>query len=326
MRIPAWQWTAGVLLVTSMAGCTTVSEKWSQWRGKRDQQVEAAALAQPLRLHATTERGRWDGVYRYAAGAASFQECQTGETIPVQLSGDSALLESTYMAARTGPERAMLATVDGTIVEEAVADPVLAQRGNKQLALRVERFISLSSTASCAGGKAVALGAPALPAADAAVIASTLKPQPVAKAPDAAANAASATSSPASTGVGTTTTQRHETTAELGSTYWKLLSLQGKKVPHTNKEAHIILQGQGKLAGSGPCNRLLGSWRETGSQLRFTKVGSTRMACRGDAQVVESGLIKALEQTHRSRIQGQRLELLDAHHKVLAVFEAVALR
>lgn len=316
MRIPTWQWTAGVLLVTSLTGCGTVSEKWSQWRGKS---VTAAAISAPApaqRLQPTTERGRWDGVYRATGDLASFQECQTGQTIPVQLSGDSALLESAYLAARTGADRSMLATVDGTIVEEAAADPVLAQRGQKQLALRVERFVSLSSTASCAGGKAVALGAPALPAADAAAVAASLKAAsepaaaPVSAAPADASDAAAPTA-PAS---------------PLSGTYWKLRSLQGEAVPATPKEAHIILQAQGKLAGAGPCNRLMGSWNANAQSLRFSKVGTTRMACRGDAQAVESGLIKVLGQTAHSRISGPKLELLNAQNQVLAVFDAVALR
>ena len=42
----------------------------------------------------------------------------------------------------------------GQVVERAVADPVLARQGRKMLALRVERFVALSSQAACRNAKA----------------------------------------------------------------------------------------------------------------------------------------------------------------------------
>lgn len=274
-----WRLVAVVLAVASLAGCSSVSQKWSQWRGKAPAASTAQAVpAAPVGLQPSSETGRWLGVYTFQQDAGRFQECRTGQTVPVLMEGDSALLESAYLAARSGPNSAMLATVEGRMLEQPVADPVLAQQGAKQLALRVERFVSLSSATACAG----AMAAAPTPAADAA-------------------------------------------TATLANTYWKLLALQGRNVPRTTQEAHIILQSQGRLVGSSSCNRLMGSWEQKGEQLKLGRVAATRMACQGDAATIEAGLLKALEQTARWRINGERLELLDAKGQVLALLQAVAL-
>ena len=49
---------------------------------------------------------------------------------------------------------AMLAEVQGRVVERPVPDPVLARQGQTMLALRVERFVTLSSKAACRNAKA----------------------------------------------------------------------------------------------------------------------------------------------------------------------------
>lgn len=298
-----WRVAACALAVASLAGCSSVSQKWSQWRGKSSTQaVQASTVLRP-----TDETGRWQGVYSYEADSARFLDCKTGQTVPVLMEGDSALLENAYMASRNGPNTAMLASVDGRIVERASPDPVLAQQGKKELALRVERFVSLSSATSCAGDKAKNLGVPVAVAAGAAA--------------GTAAAAAPASANPGSA----KPAAAEQATASLDNTYWKLLTLNGKAVPRLDKEAHIILQGQGRLVGSGGCNRLMGSWKQDGSHLQIGQVAGTRMACRGAAASTESALLKMLGQVASWRIHGEQLELLDAKGKLLAQFQAVAL-
>lgn len=293
MSHPLWRMGACVVAAVSLMGCSSVSQKWSQWRGQSTA-PSAATHAAPEPLRPTASTGRWQGVYSYQADSGRFQECTSGQTVPVLMEGDNALLENAYMATRNGPTSAMLATVDGRVVERPSADPVMAQQGKKELALRVERFVSLSSAASCAGDKAAALGA------------------------GAAAGAVTA--------AGATDSQAAQATASLDNTYWKLLSLGGQNVPTTEREAHIILQSQGKLVGSGSCNRLMGSWKQDGTRLQFGEVAGTRMACRGEEGQIETGLLQALAKTASWRIQGERLELLDRAGKVLAMLQAVALR
>lgn len=316
-----WRLSACMLAASALIGCSTVSEKWSQWRGKGESASTAAPKAEVLRP--TAETARWQGVYSYQADSGRFQECKSGQTVPVLMEGDNALLENAYLASRIGPDAAMLAAVDGRIVERVAADPVDAQQGKKELALRVERFVSLSSVATCAVGKATALGAGnAPPSAAAASVAAahTAEAQAAPAAATTAANAqAAATTKPKASA-------DHSTHPALDNTYWKLLTLQGKAVPRLEKEAHIILQSQGKLAGSGGCNRLMGSWKQDGAQLRISQVGSTRMACKGAGASTESAMLKMLGRVASWRIHGDQLELLDAKGKLLAQWRAVALR
>lgn len=304
-----WRVAACALAVASLAGCSSVSQKWSQWRGKSS----AAAVQESTVLRPTAETGRWQGVYSYQADSARFLDCKTGQTVPVLMEGDSALLENAYMASRNGPNTAMLASVDGRIVERAASDPVLAQQGKKELALRVERFVSLSSATSCAGDKAKNLGVPAPVEAPEAPVAA-----------GAAAGAAGTAAVAASQGSAKPATA-DQATVTLDNTYWKLLTLNGKAVPRLDKEPHIILQSQGRLVGSGGCNRLMGSWKQDGAKLHIGQVAGTRMACRGAAATTETALLKMLGQVASWRLHGEQLELLDAKGKLLAQLQAVAL-
>ena len=301
-----WRVAACALAVASLAGCSSVSQKWSQWRGKSS----AAAVQESTVLRPTAETGRWQGVYSYQADSARFLDCKTGQTVPVLMEGDSALLENAYMASRNGPNTAMLASVDGRIVERASPDPVLAQQGKKELALRVERFVSLSSATSCAGDKAKNLGVPAPVEA----------PETAPVAAGAAAGAAAATSQGSAKPAAA-----DQAMVTLDNTYWKLLTLNGKAVPRLDKEPHIILQSQGRLVGSGGCNRLMGSWKQDGAKLHIGQVAGTRMACRGAAATTETALLKMLGQVASWRLHGEQLELLDAKGKLLAQLQAVAL-
>jgi copper homeostasis protein (lipoprotein) len=117
-------------------------------------------------------------------------------------------------------------------------------------------------------------------------------------------------------------------TAALLDTYWKLVQLRGRPVDaaERQREAHLVLHtAQQRLAGSGGCNRLTGSYTLDGQRLSFGPTAATRMACaQGMAQ--EQAFLDVLAASARWRIDGQRLELLDAQGASLARFEAVALR
>jgi putative lipoprotein len=118
-------------------------------------------------------------------------------------------------------------------------------------------------------------------------------------------------------------------TAPLQDTYWKLVRLGSEAVSPPagqNREAHLVLHTQGRrLAGSGGCNRLMGSYALEGGKLSFPPAATTRMACpeAGDA---EGRFLKALTQVAGYRLSGQQLVLLDAGGRALAQLEAVALR
>ena len=109
--------------------------------------------------------------------------------------------------------------------------------------------------------------------------------------------------------------------APLTGTHWTLTQLNGTAVPPQagHGEAFIELNAESKrLAGSGGCNRLMGSYEQDGSSLRFRQVASTMMACPGDAMPREQAFLKALGATTTFRIRGSTLMLRGEDNTVLA--------
>jgi copper homeostasis protein (lipoprotein) len=113
-------------------------------------------------------------------------------------------------------------------------------------------------------------------------------------------------------------------TATLVNTYWKLMRLGGAAatVGEGQREPYFILQIDGqRVAGSGGCNRLMGSYAVEGDRLTFGPLGGTRMAC-PEGMEQEHAFHAALGKTATWRITGERLELFDAVGKSLAQFES----
>lgn len=116
--------------------------------------------------------------------------------------------------------------------------------------------------------------------------------------------------------------------ASLENTYWKLARLGGAPVEvfERQREARLLLQpSQHRLAGSGGCNRLQGSYRLEVDTVSFGQVAATLMACR-DGMEQERKFLDALARVGRWAITGERLELLDASGVLLAQFDSVYLR
>lgn len=118
--------------------------------------------------------------------------------------------------------------------------------------------------------------------------------------------------------------------ASLTETYWKLLELDGQKVPPPaaqQREVQITLHKQNhRLSGSSGCNRLMGSFKLDGaSGLSFSRLAGTMMACSPEAMATEQSVRALLAATTGYRIEGQQLILL-AGERVLAKFESVYLR
>jgi len=114
------------------------------------------------------------------------------------------------------------------------------------------------------------------------------------------------------------------TSPDLRKTTWQLVSLGDKpvSVPDSQRTPHIILQPDSKqVSGSGGCNRVFGVYELNGDALRFSGIGSTRMAC-PDGMDVESAFLSALLRVAKWRVAGQQLELSDSSGAVLARFDA----
>lgn len=127
---------------------------------------------------------------------------------------------------------------------------------------------------------------------------------------------------PATSATGTSTAGG---TAKLANTYWKLLELGGVPplVQPENREAHFVLTIEGtRIAGTGGCNQLTGTY-ESGpdSALKLKVGGMTMMACEEPVMTQEGRFVEALNATTTYRIDGEKLELRKGD-QVLARFES----
>lgn len=114
-------------------------------------------------------------------------------------------------------------------------------------------------------------------------------------------------------------------TVSLEDTDWRLIEVRGQAVAAVEnrpQQPGLRLQSATRqFAGSGGCNRLIGSFQRDGAALRFSPSVTTRMACPVGLET-EEALVAALDQVARWRILGRRLELIDAAGVVLARLEA----
>jgi putative lipoprotein len=111
---------------------------------------------------------------------------------------------------------------------------------------------------------------------------------------------------------------------ELRGTVWRLVALGDQPVAPADSQraARVVLQPNSKqVAGSGGCNRLFGVYELNGDALRFSGVGSTKMACRTGMDT-EAAFLSTLLHVARWRIDGQQLAMSDSSGAVLARFEA----
>lgn len=125
----------------------------------------------------------------------------------------------------------------------------------------------------------------------------------------------------------TATTERTAGDEPLENTYWKLTYLEGSavEVVDNQREAHIVLHTEeSRVAGSGGCNRLMGSYRLDGEALSFGQLATTMMAC-ADGMQTEHAFLTALGDVSAWEVTGLNLTLKDGAGDELAHFEAVHL-
>lgn len=122
------------------------------------------------------------------------------------------------------------------------------------------------------------------------------------------------------------TTMNTTNNSPLINTYWKLTEIKGAavSVSDNQREAHIVLNSEQRLAGSDGCNRIMGGYTLKGGNLQFSQIASTRMACLQGSQQADA-IGASLPQTAAYKIAGDQLELRDATGAVIARFTAVAL-
>jgi copper homeostasis protein (lipoprotein) len=96
-------------------------------------------------------------------------------------------------------------------------------------------------------------------------------------------------------------------------THWRLVELMGKPVPapsDARREPYILLDShEGKLSGSGGCNRIMGAFTiDDSGGLAFSGVASTRMMC-PEGMDTEALLLKVLGEVDRYSMRGDSLLL-----------------
>ena len=115
----------------------------------------------------------------------------------------------------------------------------------------------------------------------------------------------------------------------LTDTYWKLLEVVGQPVAVAEqmREPQLVLNGQdGRFAGSGGVNRLMGGYTLDGSSLTFSQVASTMMAGPPGAMQQEQAIVAALGRVRGFTITGDQLTLVDESGQPVVKAVAVALR
>jgi heat shock protein HslJ len=80
-----------------------------------------------------------------------------------------------------------------------------------------------------------------------------------------------------------------------------------------------------RVNGFSGCNQFMGGYVKDGSNLKFTQMAGTMMACEAPLMELESQVLKMLSNTTNYRIDNGQLLLLESD-KVLARFNAVYLR
>jgi heat shock protein HslJ len=97
----------------------------------------------------------------------------------------------------------------------------------------------------------------------------------------------------------------------LSGTTWMMASA-GKRPPSISFEA------DGKVAGSGGCNRFFGGYEQDGESLSFSPLGATRMACPPGIMKIEQDFFDMLGAVRKARVEASTLVLIDAAGKELA--------
>ena len=92
----------------------------------------------------------------------------------------------------------------------------------------------------------------------------------------------------------------------IWNTSWRLQDLGGAGMVE-GAEATLDFPEEGRVVGRGGCNRFFAIVAVTGETIRFSGIGSTRMACAEPLATQEAKYLKALESAERFAIEGDGL-------------------
>jgi heat shock protein HslJ len=85
------------------------------------------------------------------------------------------------------------------------------------------------------------------------------------------------------------------------------------------RDAQIVFDRDGRVSGSGGCNRFSGGFTRTGSRLQMSQLAATKMACLdGTRTANEMQFLQALQTAASYRLVGPgRMLLIDANGQTL---------
>ncbi len=107
---------------------------------------------------------------------------------------------------------------------------------------------------------------------------------------------------------------------------WRLSSFdgfEGSPAPGMEHGAVTARFADGTLSGSGGCNTYHAGYTLDGTSLQIGPIASTRMACGGPVDALETAYFAALERVASYRIDGSGLVLLDADGATLLTYGEV---
>ena len=97
---------------------------------------------------------------------------------------------------------------------------------------------------------------------------------------------------------------------------WKVESIAGSPVIDRNP-AYIQFTEDGRVSGNSSCNQFSGGYEQTGVQLSFGQMATTRKMCPGALMDQETRFLKSLAKVTRAEIKNELLLLLDAEGNTL---------
>ena len=96
---------------------------------------------------------------------------------------------------------------------------------------------------------------------------------------------------------------------DLDARRWNLIEINGGGV-ESSKAFVEFVSAEKRFAGNAGCNRMFGSVEMNGNDIKFSKIGTTKMFCSQEGVMkLESDFIKALENTTRFEQTGDTLNL-----------------
>ncbi|MFA7084088.1 MAG: META domain-containing protein [Arcobacteraceae bacterium] len=124
--------------------------------------------------------------------------------------------------------------------------------------------------------------------------------------------------------VGCSTTNVKQTAkadVTLTNTYFKAVSLNGKKAEVFEKEPFIKFEAKGSVIGNLGCNSFFGSFKKQNKNISFENIGSTKMMCPNIK--TEDAFAKVLQNVKTYEIRGESLTFFNEKDEEIATFKAI---